>query len=169
MGTGFLIGLGLLWGSALAAVALGRNLTRSIGAGVVFIGLLGLMLLQAGAGFLALVVAILGALMLATIQLFGWMLVDVDRDHLPATDRGTGLARGLAFVIVGLGLALLVGFAVSGGELAPATERMPLGEPMDIGRLLFGPLREITWLVGFAIAAGLLASLLLLRDDGRAR
>lgn len=169
MGTGFAIGLGLTWLFALAAVVLGRNLTRSITAAVVFIALLGLMLLLSGAGFLALVVVILAALMLGTIQLFGWMLVDVDRDHIMPTDGGTRLARSLAFVLVGTGLVLLLSAAVEGGELAPSAASGPLGDPMGIGKLLFGPLREITWLVGFAIAGALLASLLLLRDDGRTR
>ncbi|MAG29974.1 MAG: hypothetical protein CL908_03655 [Deltaproteobacteria bacterium] len=168
MGAGFAISLVFAGVCAFASILLGRNLTRSLVAAYVFIGALGVALLFAGAGFMAFVIGILGALMLAALQLFGWMLVDVDRDHLPATDRPTWLARSLAFLLVGLALALLVAGALAGGELATAAGRPATRDPMAIGRLLFGPLGDVTMLVGLAVAAGLLASLLLLRDDGRA-
>ena len=151
--------------SAFAAIALGRNLTRSIMAGYAFIGALGVALLMSGAGFLALSVAILGALMLGTLQLFGWMLVDVDRDHLAPTDRPTGWARGIAFGLLGLGLMLLVGGVWLGGEFSHAGPRVLLATPGEVGTLLFGELAEATILIGLTIAASLLAVLLLLQDD----
>lgn len=160
------IGLVVMLASAFAAIVLGRNLTRSLAAGSVFVAALGFALLVAGAGVLALVVVILGGLMLATIQIFGWMLVDVDRDHLPPTDRPTLIARGLAFLLFGGGLILLVATALFTGEFSIVGPKIDIAAPLEIGVVLFGPLREATILVGLAIAASLLAALLLLEDDG---
>ena len=156
-------------GCALAAIALGRNLVRSIVAGFAFLGGLGFATLVAGGGYLAMVVVILGGLMLGTIQLFGWMLVDVDRDHLPPPDRPTALARGIAFVLVGGGIALLLGVAFRTGEFAPTGASVPIAMPADVGAYLFGPLREATILIGLLIAATLLAVLLLLHDERERR
>ena len=151
--------------SAFAAIVLGRNLTRSLAAGMVFMTGLGLSLLIAGAGFQALVVVVLGALMLATIQIFGWMLVDIDRDHLPPTDRPTWIARSLAFLLVGGGLGLLAMSALVDGEFAILGPRSTPATPVEIGELLYGRLRGVTILIGLAIAAGLLSVLTLLKDD----
>jgi NADH:ubiquinone oxidoreductase subunit 6 (subunit J) len=163
--------LSLALASAFAAIALGRNWTRSIAAGFLSIAALGFTLLLAGAGFLGLVVVILAALMLGTLQLFGWMLVDVDRDHLPPTDKPTLVARGLAFLLLGGGLGLLLWNLFGTGEFAREALNTPFGEgalsvgPVEVGMLLFGPLRDLVILLGFAIAASLLATLLLLQDD----
>lgn len=165
--TALFAGLAFTLSSAFAAIVLGRNLTRSLAAAMVFIVGLGFSLMIAGAGFQSLVVVVLGALMLATIQIFGWMLVDVDRDHLPATDRPTRIARSLAFLLVGGGLGLLVVNALVAGEFAILGPPPVVATAGEIGALLFGPLREVTLLVGLAIAASLLAILLLLQDDGQ--
>lgn len=166
MGLGFIVGLSLMLVSAFAAIVLGRNLTRSIVAGFVFTAALGWTLQLAGAGFLAFVVAILAVLELTTLQLFGWMLVDVDRDHLPPTDRPTWFARLLAFLLVGGGLALLVATALSTGEFTAGVDRIRIASPTQIGAFLFERLPDATILMGLVIAASLLAVLLLLRDDG---
>jgi NADH:ubiquinone oxidoreductase subunit 6 (subunit J) len=124
-----------------------------------------LALLFAGAGFVGLVVVILATLWLGVIQLYGWMLVDVDRDHLSATDRPTSLARAIAFLLLAGGLALLFASAASVGDL---TASVRSGLPMDstgIGLLLFGHLEELAPLLGFLVAGGLLATMLLLQDD----
>ena len=159
------IGLSVALASAFGAIVLGRNLTRSLVAGSVFVAGLGFALLVAGAGFLSFVVVVPGALMLATIQVFGWMLVDIDRDHLPPTDRPTWLARSLAFLLFGGGLLLLVATAVVTGEFAIVGRRLVFATPAEIGVLLFGPLRDVSILIGLTIAASLLAVLLLLHDD----
>ena len=100
---GVILGLSLALLSAFASVVLGRNLARSITAGVLAVAGLSIALVSANAGFVGLVVMTIAALVLATIQLFGWMLVDVERDHLPPTDRATWLARSLAFLLLGAG------------------------------------------------------------------
>jgi hypothetical protein len=150
--------------SAFAAIMLGRNLTRSVTAGYVFIAFAVLACAMAGVGFLGWIVAIGATLTLASVQVFGWMLVDVDRDHLPPTERATLLARGLAFALLAAGLALLVYFAA--GELADSDPPRTALQASEVGAALFGRLREETILLGFSIAAALLATLLLLRDDG---
>jgi hypothetical protein len=169
MTTAMIGALVLALACALAAVALGRNLVRSIIAGFAFLGLLGFALLVAGGGYLAMIVVIMGALVLGTIQLFGWMLVDVDRDHLPPTDRPTAVARGIAFVLVGAGIALLMTAALTQGEFVPTGEGLPIVTPAEVGAHLFGALREATVLVGLLIAASLLAVLLLLHDEKERR
>ena len=123
-------------------------------------------MLSAGAGFVALFVATVAALLLAIVQLFGWMLVDMDRDHLPATDFATWLARSIAFILLGVGLALLVSHASSEGDLEAALIPLGVAEPREIGALFFGPWRDLATLCGFALSAGLLGSLMLLSDNG---
>jgi hypothetical protein len=167
MSAALCIGLAIALASAFGAIMLGRNLTRSLVAGTVFIAALALALLIAGAGFPSLVVVVLGALMLATLQVFGWMLVDVDRDHLPPTDRPTRVARSLAFLLFGGGLLLLVAAALVTGEFTIVGQRLTIAAAAEIGAFLFGPLRDATILIGLTIAAGLLAALLLLQDDGQ--
>jgi NADH:ubiquinone oxidoreductase subunit 6 (subunit J) len=158
-----LVILGILtWGLAGAVVLLGRNLTRSVLVGYAFVGCLCLSLLVSGAGYLAVVVSIVSAIGLASIQVFGWMLVDVDRDHLSPTDSPTWVARVLAFALLGGGLCLL-GFAIL-PELV--TERPANSmSVLALGRALFGPLAGAAVLLGLAVAAALLAAMLLLRDD----
>lgn len=160
--------LGLTLVSAFAAIVLGRNWTRSIAAGFLSLTALGFALLLAGAGFLGLVLVIASALILGTLQYFGWMLVDVDRDHLPPTDRPTSIARGLAFVLLAGGLALLFWNLTEAGSFGigpPVARGIDLTSPAAIGLLFFGPMRDLVILLGFAVAASLLATLLLLQDD----
>ncbi len=165
--TALCIGLAVGLMSAFAAIVLGRNLTRSLLAGTVSVSALGFALLVAGTGFGSLVVVVLAALTLSIFQVFGWMLVDVDRDHLPPTDRPTRAARSLAFLLFGGGLLLLVATAYTTGELAIVGQRIAIAGPVEIGTLLFGPLRDAAILMGLAIAAGLLGALLLLQGDGQ--
>lgn len=145
-----------------AAVLLGSNLTRSVMIGYAFVGALCLALLVAGAGYLAIVVSIVCAIALASIQVFGWMLVDVDRDHLAPTDGPTWVARGLAFVLLGGGLSILV--MALAPELAAEASRGPL-DVGALGELFFGRLGGAALLLGIAVAAALLATMLLLRTD----
>jgi NADH:ubiquinone oxidoreductase subunit 6 (subunit J) len=163
---GLLLALALV--GAFASVVLGRNWTRSIAAGFLSLAALGLALLLAGSGFLGLIVIISSAIMLGTLQLFGWMLVDVDRDHLPPTERPTLVARGLAFGLLAGGLGLL-GWNLIGAGVVGSGGTAALGSPAagaaDIGLLFFGSLRDLVILLGFAVAASLLATLLLLQDD----
>lgn len=161
------IGLAVCVVSAFCAVALGRNLTRSLVSGTVFVSALSFMLLIAGAGYLSFVVAMLAALTLVLLQLFGWMLVDVDRDHLPAVDRPTRIARGLAFALFGGGLLMFFVAARLDGEFAILGRPLSIASSAEIGAFLFGPLREFVFQVGLAIGASLLAAQLLLRDDGK--
>ena len=165
--TALCIGLMVALMSASAAIVLGRNLTRSLLAGTVFISALGFALFIAGAGFASLVVVIQGAFTLSIFQVFGWMLVDVDRDHLPPTDRPTWIARSLAFLLFGGGLILLAVEVLMTGELSIVGQPVLAAGPVEIGMLLFGPLRDVVILMGLAIAASLLAALLLLQDDGQ--
>lgn len=167
MWTAFCVGLAVALTSAFGAIVVGRNLTRSLAAGTVFIAALGFALLVAGAGFLALMVVVTGALMLMTIQVFGWMLVDVDHDHLPPTDRPTRIARSLAFLLFGGGLFLLMTGALATGEFEIVGQPLAIAGPAEIGAFLFGPARDVTILIGVTIAAGLLSALLLLQGDGQ--
>ncbi len=159
------IGLFVALLCAFGAIVLGRNLTRSILAGYACFTSMGFALLISGAGFLSLVVVILAVLMLGILQIFGWMLVDVDRDHLPSTDRSTWFARGLAFLLFGGGLLLLVTAALLTGEFSIEGPPLPIATPIEIGAFLFGPMHDAMILIGLTIAASLLAALLLLQDD----
>lgn len=171
--TALAVGLGLAFVAAFASVVLGRNLTRSIFAAVLVLGLLAVVFVATGEGYAALFAVMLAGLALATIQLFGWMLVDVDRDHLPATDRGTWVARSLAFVLLGGGLVLLALALLDEGSLvptlgtsAPQAPAESMASTAELGRRFFGPWRDLATLCGLTIAAGLVASLMLLRDEG---
>ncbi len=152
--------------AALAAIGLGRNLTRSIAASTVSVAILEFVLIGAGVGYLSLAIVIPGALVLALIQVFGWMLVDIDRDHLPPTDRATALARSLAFLLVGGGLAVLLASIARRGELVVTAARVVLPGPAEVGTFLFGSVGGVAILLGLAIATSLLACLSLLRDEG---
>jgi len=158
-----LVGVGILaWLLAVAAVVLGRNLTRSVMVGYAFVGCLCIVLLVAGAGFLAVIVSIVSAIGLASIQAIGWMLVDVDQDHLAPTEAPTWIAFSLAFAMLGVGLILLA------LEIGPELDTEHVFVPVEsalLGRALFGPLGGAAVLLGLAIAAALLATMLLLRDD----
>ena len=68
----------------------------------------------------------------------------------------------MAFAILGVGLALLA--MAIGPELATLQVFRP-AESALLGRVLFGPLGAAVVLLGLAIAAALLATMLLLRDD----
>jgi hypothetical protein len=158
-----LVALGLIaWLLAGASILFGGNLTRSVMIGYAFVGCLCLALLVAGAGFLAVVVSVMSTIGLASIQVFGWMLVDVDRDHLAPTDAPTWVARLLAFVLLGGGLTVLA-IAIS-SELAMFRTTVSMSSAA-LGRMLFGPLGGAAVLLGLAIAAALLSTMLLLRDD----
>ncbi len=158
-----LIPLGLIaWMLASAAILMGGNLTRSVMIGYAFIGCLCVTLLVAGAGFLAIVVSIVSAIGLASIQVFGWMLVDVDRDHLTPTDVPTWIARSLAFVLLGGGLFIL---AISIASELSIQHPTASTTSKALGQVLFGPLGGVAVLLGLAIAAALLATMLLLRDS----
>jgi len=159
------LGLLFAFGCAFAAVVLGRNLTHSIAAASGALGGLGFALLASGAGLLGLVLVIVAALTLGIVQIFGWMLVDVDRDHLPPTDRPTWIARSLAFLLIGGGLVLLIGYAVQRGELGTGAGLPVVSGAKEIGALLFGARSDATGLLGLAIAASLVGCLMLLRDD----
>jgi NADH:ubiquinone oxidoreductase subunit 6 (subunit J) len=155
--------LGILtWLLAGAVVVLGRNLTRSVLIGYAFVGCLCLTLIVAGAGFLAVALSIVSAIGLASIQVFGWMLVDVDRDHLTPTDSPTWVARVLAVLLLGGGMCLL-GYAIL-PELAQREPAVSIGA-VALGQIFFGPLGGAAVLLGLTIAAALLAAMLLLRDD----
>jgi NADH:ubiquinone oxidoreductase subunit 6 (subunit J) len=154
----------LALGSAFLAIVLGRNLTRSLTASYAAIAALAFCTAIAGAGPLAWIVAIGATTTLATLQIFGWMLVDVERDHLPPTERSTVWARGLAFVVLGAALGMLAVFAR--GELGRPGEAMRGVRAADVGAALFGGLREEVLLLGLAIAGALLSALLLLHDEG---
>lgn len=163
------LALGVALAAAFASIVVGRNLTRSIAAGAISIGALAFALIGSGAGFVGFFVVTVAALVLATIQLFGWMLVDVDRDHLPPTDRATSIARSLAFLLLGGGLVLLVATALDRGVFTPIGGSVMLATASQIGELLFGPWRDLATLSGIAIAASMLASLMLLRGDEQGR
>ncbi len=158
--------------AAFASVVLGRNLTRSIFAAGASLAALGLALVTAGGGYPAWFALAGATLALALVQLFGWMLVDVDRDHLPPTDGLTALARGIAFLLLGGGIAVLGLGLVDAGTGLVASEVAPKGLSAEgdfVGKRFFGSLEEEASLVGLLLAATLLASLMLLRGEGRNR
>lgn len=210
---GFLgIGVGL---AAFAAILLGRNLTHSLTAAQVFVVALLLWLSMSGVGAVAWLLGIGALAVLGLLQVFGWMLVDVDRDHLPPTEPATRVARGLAFALLGGAIALLGILAadeltsIDGGSAARpgsalsaadgvasgavgvergasirsdadgpdsqagaladvAAADLAPGDAAAIGAQLFGSLQPLVLLLGLAIAAALLSTLLLLRDDENA-
>jgi len=167
---GLAFGLFVAFAAAFAAVVLGRNLTRSIFAAVIALAALSGVLVTVNAGFAALCAITISALILGTLQLFGWMLVDVDRDHLPPTDRATWFARSLAFVLLGGGL-LVLAVVMRGSEIFVATSaaaRFVL-DTGALGEQFFGVWRDLAILVGLAIPAGLLATLMLMRGEGEGR
>lgn len=154
---------------AMLAIVLGRNLTRSVVAGYAMIAGLVFGLLIARGGYFGLFLVSMGALMLAAIQLFGWMLVDVDRDHLARMDFTTAFARALAFAVFGLALGLLAFSLWNGTELRSGGGALRLVDARAVGISLFGEMSELVTILGFAIAGALLSSILLLRDDGRGK
>lgn len=162
---GLIAGLSISFAAAFAAVILGRNLTRSIFAAVISLAALAAVLVSVDAGFAALCAVTISALSLVTLQLFGWMLVDVDRDHLPPTDRGTRLARSLAFILLGGGLALLAA-NLADAPLLVAVENTAASDAAALGLRFFGPWRDLALLAGLTLSAGLLATLMLMRGEG---
>jgi hypothetical protein len=155
--------------SALAAVLLGEVLTRSIIAASAAIAAFGLAWLAAGGAVVALSVVIVGLLSLAIVQLFGWMLVDVDHDHLPRISLRTASARGLALVVFAAALGLLGREALRRGELAPAPatgEAFETVDPGALGSFFLGAATELPVVLGCLAAAALLTALCLLRDEG---
>ena len=149
---------------ALASVLLGKNLTRSVIAGFASIGVLGIALMLAGLGLAAIGVCLMAMVGLACVQVFGWMLVDVDRDQIRPTDGPTWFARLLAFGLLGGGLVLLMRglgppmAALGGDSAAPAAAQ--------IGAVLLGEWAGLSVLLGVVLAAALLAAMLLLRGTG---
>ncbi len=159
--------------SALAAVLLGEVLTRSIVAASAALAAFGLACLAAGGSVVPLSLVIVGLLSLAIVQLFGWMLVDVDHDHLPRLSLRTASARGLALVVFAAALGLLGREALRRGELAPAAATAPAAagrigtvDPSTFGGFLFGAAAELPVVLGCLLAAALLTALCLLRDEG---
>lgn len=171
---GAMFSLGIASIAAFMSVVLGRNLTRSIAAAVVSVAALAFALVQAEGGYAAIFALTAAALVLSIVQLFGWMLVDVDRDHLPPTDRGTWLARSLAFVLVGAGLVLLGKGLISEAAAMIASNshsgvEFTFRTSAEVGPLLLGADGDFAILIGLALASVLLASLMLLRGDGEER
>lgn len=169
------IALQVALASALAAVVLGRVLTRSVLAGHAAMAGLGLACLAAGGGVLALCFVLFGLVWLVILQLFGWMLVDVDGDHLPAPAWWTIVARLAALGSFAAGLGLVARRALRGGQLAAGIGSEALADPTApgvridptaLGGLFIGARSELALLVGLLLAAGLLTALWLLRDEG---
>lgn len=155
--------------SALAAILLGQVLTRSVLAGHAAMAGLGLACLAAGGGVLALCFVLFGLVWLVILQLFGWMLVDVDRDHLPAPAWRTTAARLAALATFAAGLGLLLRRALRSGQLDAVVPAGGVGlsiDPTALGGLFIGAGNELALLLGLLLAAGLLTALVLLRDEG---
>jgi predicted outer membrane lipoprotein len=153
---------------ALVAVVSGQVLTRSVVAGHAAIAAFGLAALGAGAGVLALCFVIVGLLGLAILQLFGWMLVDIDHDHLPPPRPSTLAARLLALAVFALALAALVRAALRRGELGspPGLAPTPTAfDPASLGSYFLGSGGELAIVLGLLLAAALLTALWLLRDE----
>jgi hypothetical protein len=173
------LAVGLAWCLPAFSVLAGRNLSRSITASLLSllpIGFLvsGALPREAGEGTSTLsvglgagVALVVVSLALVLIQLFGWMLTDVDHDHLSPTDRGTRLARSLAVLILGGGLTLL-GSGLSDFFAVPGLPALKEGMPSRVGPGLSG-VQDFAILAGLTLAAALLASLMLLRDGGEER
>lgn len=167
-----LIGLALLLAiaCALVAVVFGEVLTRSVVAGYAATSAFGLAALAAGGGVVALCGVIVGLLSFALVQLFGWMLVDVDHDHLPAPALTRRLAQSAALGLVAAGIAFLARRAFREGELVRPAVRgsgEAIGfDPAALGAFFFGGNAEVALLLGCLLAAALLTALSLLRDEG---
>lgn len=166
------LALGVALASALVAIVFGQVLTRSVVAGYAAIAAFGLAGLAAGGGVVALCVVIIGLLTFAILQLFGWMLVDVDHDHLPAPSARRVGAQLLALSTFAAGLVWLGRRALRAGELAalpspsvPA-DRSAAFDPEALGVFFFGGRGELAILLGCLLAAALLTALSLLRDEG---
>lgn len=155
-------------GSALVAVVFGQVLTRSVVAGYAAIAAFGLAALGAGAGVLAQSFVIVGLLSFAILQLLGWMLVDVDHDHLPPPALRTLAARLLALAVVAAALVALLRTALRRGELGsvPGIAAAPNAfDPDALGSFFIGPGSEVAIVLGLLLAAALLTALWLLRDE----
>lgn len=169
----------MAWLAALGAVVLGRNLTHALVSAYIFIAAMALGLSLAEIGPVGWILVIASASALCLVQVFGWMLVDVDQDHLPPTDRTTIAARGLAFLLLGVSLALLVFHARDELGLMAEQPPYPLAtlsvassvassappRAAAIGEALFATLHSHSILLGLAIATALLVGLLLLREE----
>lgn len=161
---------------ALVAVVQGQVLTRAVLAGAAAMVAFGLALLAAGAGVLALCFVLFALVWLAVLQLFGWMLVDVDHDHLPGLSWRTTGARVAALSAIGAALVALgrtlwrrgelSGAAIAGGGGPQASRAGDALDPVAIGGLFIGVHGDLALPVGLLLAAGLLAALCLLRDEG---
>lgn len=155
--------------AALAAIVFAPVLSRAVLAAVTAMTLLSLACLAAGGGVVALCFVVIGLVWIAILQLFGWMLVDVDHDHLPRLARRTVLARSALLVLLGGGLAWCVRAAIREEALAPvrAIGAGPIGfDPAALGALFIGRDGDLAPLLGLLLAAGLLTALGLLRDEG---
>lgn len=162
--SGFVAGaLGLGVAAALVAVLCGAVLSRAVLAGCVAVVVLGLGGLASGGGVLVLCFVAISLLWLVLLQLFGWMLVDVDHDHLPRQAWSTALARLLALGVVAGVLGVLGRAALRSGAF-PATPPTPV-ETTAVGALLVGAGSPLALPIGLVVAAGLLAALGLLRDE----
>lgn len=161
---------------ALVAVVQGQVLSRAVLAGAAALVALGLALLAAGGGVLALCFVLFGLVWLGVLQLFGWMLVDIDHDHLPGLTWRTTGARVAALAAVGAALVLLgrsllrrgelAGAAVAGRGPGPAARPGEALDPAAIGGLFIGVHGDLALPVGLLLSAGLLTALCLLRDEG---
>ena len=158
--------VGILAGCA--AIVLGRRLTRSVAAAATAFAALVSAFAVAGVGFLGWMPLVLWLASLGLVQLFGWMLVDAERDHLPPTDGLTRLARGIAFALLGGGLLLLARSVTT--DAAAPSEAVAAGvDPVRWGRALFMDAPDLALLCGLVVAAAFLATMTTLRDDGEVR
>ena len=166
------IGLALLFAlaCALVAVVFGEVLTRSVVAGHAATAAFVLAALAAGGGVVALCGVIVGLLSFALLQLFGWMPVDVDHDHLPAPAPSRRLPQSAALGLVATAIAFVARRAFrEGGLVRPAVRGSggPIGfDPAALGAFFFGANAELALLLGCLLAAALLTALSLLRDEG---
>ena len=168
-----LIAVAVVVALALAAlsVLVGAVLTRSIVAACAALAAFGLACLAAGGSVVALCLVIIGLLSLAIVQLFGWMLVDVDHGHLQRLALRTASARALALAVFAAGLVLLGREALRRGELGqtvPVAQHVDALEPAALGAFFFGleSSGALAAVLGFLIAAALLTALCLLRAEG---
>ncbi|MBK7951776.1 MAG: hypothetical protein IPK00_24180 [Deltaproteobacteria bacterium] len=156
--------VGALWRSCS-----GRS-WRSVLAGHAAMAALRAPFLAAGAECSRSASCLFGLVWLAILQLFGWMLVDVDRDHLAAPARRTIAAPSPALTIFRGGPRLIArrALAPDSSTTASAGGHGPAIDPTALGRLSFSRAGNgSALLVGILLAAGLLTALWLLRDEGR--